>query len=307
MTKFVTRIAPSPTGMFHMGTARTAIFNWLAAKASGGTMILRIDDTDENRNDVEAVRVIHDAMAWLGLDYGTTFNQSDKKETYAGIADTLVEAGMAYRDPNDAKDGSDAVPIRLKGTSDIIPKEWHDTIKGTIVVSDKDREAIDGLVLVRSDGSPTYHFASVVDDVGCGVNYVIRGTDHISNTPKQLAIINLLDKMGMQCDEYPSTPSYAHVGLIDVKTADGKRKKLSKRDDGASLLTFKDNGIHPDAMFNYLLRLGWSPSDPNFDKHTPYISKDMAVELFLTAGKMRNSPVLFDNDKLNWYNKHYTK
>jgi glutamyl-tRNA synthetase len=276
---YVTRIAPSPTGMFHMGTARTAYFNWLAAKASGGKFILRIDDTDAARNDAAFTDVIMDAMAWLGLDHDDLFCQSARGDVYAHRIGLLLDSGKAYRD-----DG--AVKLRLP---DDLPDVWTDKIKGTIRVHDNDRKMVDGLVLLRSDGTPTYHFASIVDDLSSGVNLIIRGSDHINNTIKQIAIAIALGRTP------GDLPEFAHVGLIEVLDPDtGKRKKLSKRDAGASLLDYRDRGYSPDAMLNFLLRLGWSPKDANFDKKHRTIDRDMATAMFLTDGNMRASPAMFD-------------
>lgn len=298
-----TRIAPSPTGMFHMGTARTAIFNWLMARATGGSFTLRIDDTDASRNDASAVKVIYDAMDWLGLDYDNTFRQSDRGVAYSRVISRLVDSGRARlveadkRDPVTGDIVGRSVVTKLN-VPDALPDVWADVIKGDIRITDKDRDIIGDLVLARSDGSPTYHFASVADDIASDVNLVMRGVDHTANTAKQVAIWRAISDAPM--------PEFAHLGLIEVIDPDsGKRKKLSKRDAGASLLDYRDAGVHPDAMFNYLLRLGWSPSDPNFDKHTPLITRDMALEMFIGGGKMKNSPVLFDPTKLNWYDRKY--
>lgn len=291
MRKFTTRIAPSPTGMFHLGTARTAYFNWLAAKATGGTMILRIDDTDANRNDDNAVKLIYDTMDWLGLDYGPTFKQSTHAKRYRVAADVLISKDRAYMD-------GDAVRLKLGD----LPPTWDDKIAGTVVINDNDKKLIDGLVLMKSDGTPTYNFATVVDDMTYGVNLIIRGTDHTSNTPKQIAIAwALRDFFGLDAGyTYVNNITYAHVGLITLN-----KKKISKRDGAASLLDYRDKGIKPDAMLNFMLRLGWSPSDPNFDKKHSLITKDMAVDMFFKDGSMRNSPAGMDLNKLDWYNRRY--
>ena len=275
--------------MFHLGTARTAYFNWLAAKASGGKFILRIDDTDANRNDPDAVKVIYDSMAWLGLDYDVTFNQLDYGYRYEAAADYLVSIGVAYRDGN---------AVRLK-LSDYLPDSWTDMLAGTVKINDNDRKLIDGLVLMKSDGMPTYNFATVFDDIDHGVNLIIRGTDHTANTAKQIAIYRALSHY-FTLNVAPAIPAYAHVGLITMN-----KKKLSKRDAAVSLLDYRDKGIHPDAMLNFMLRLGWSPSDPNFDKKHSLITRDMAVDMFFKDGSMRNSPAGMDLAKLDWYDRRY--
>lgn len=290
MTQFITRVAPAPSGNFHVGTARTAYFNWLLAKATGGEFILRIDDTDDARNDEAYVDVIKDAMDWLGLDYSTSFRQSSRRASHVDHAKALVDKGLARMD-------GDAIRLNL---ADDLPTTWVDEISGTIKVTDNDRKLVGDLVLVRSDGHPTYHLSSIIDDVTSGVNYIARGTDHTSNTIKQIAIARAV--FGA---EKIDAMKFAHLGLIEI-VVDGKRKKLSKRDEAASLLKFRDDGVSPEAMLNFLLRLGWSPSDANFDKHTKMITKDMAIELFMTGGKMKNSPVLFDPMKLASYNRAYS-
>lgn len=294
---FVTRIAPSPTGLFHMGTARTAYFNWLLARASGGRFILRIDDTDAARNDDSFIKVILDAMDWLGLDYDTIFRQSDRYLAHDDVAHRLIAAGLCTADHSDI-----GTAYRLNLPPDALPATWTDEIAGTIKVTDNDRKNVSSLVLLRSDGAPTYHFASIVDDLACGVNYIVRGNDHLNNTIKQIAIVEAMKLAGLYDGDLPK---FAHLGLIQVVNADGKRVKLSKRDASASLLGFRDAGCSPAAMLNFLLRLGWSPTDANFDKTTKMVPKDDAVKLFLTAGRMRNSPVLFDPVFLNTLDRRY--
>lgn len=285
MTKHVTRIAPSPTGMFHLGSARTALFNWLAARATGGRFLLRIDDTDIQRDTPEALHVIYDAMSWLGLDYDITFNQSGRTQIYKDLADKLVVADLAYHD-------GDAIRLRLPTIRG--PWIWEDTIRGKFIVTEQEKSNMDGLCIIRSDGTPTYHFASVVDDMEYEVTWVIRGTDHISNTPKQLAIVWALEKIGMA----PWNPLWTHIGMI---TQD--KKKLSKRDGAASVLMYRDQGIDPDALCNWILRLGWGPYVD--DKSTKMITKERAVEMFLTHGKMRSAPSNMDVAMLQFLDKKY--
>lgn len=282
---YITRVAPSPTGLFHLGTARTAYYSWLAARASGGRFILRIDDTDAARNDPAFTKVIFDAMDWLGLDYDATFNQSDRAAIYDAAATALIATSLAY-----AHDG--AIKLRIPST---MPTTWTDSIKGPINISDHDRNLIDGLVLIRSDGSPTYHFASVVDDMTMGVNYVIRGTDHIGNAPKHVAIHAALVASGF--NDAP-VPLYAHVGLIEIMKDDGtgkmKRGKMSKRDDAASLLKYRDAGYDPSALLDYMMRIGWAHTSHDYQKRVPFIDRDEAIRVFLAEGKMRAAPSLFD-------------
>jgi glutamyl-tRNA synthetase len=285
-THHVTRIAPSPTGMFHLGSARTALFNWLAARASGGRFILRIDDTDLARNTPEAVQVIFDAMDWLRLPYDLCVRQSDRLDLYRKLAEDLVAHGLARRD---------GTAVRL--TAIDVPALWEDTLSGQIAISEHDRGIIDDLVLLRSDGMPTYHMASVIDDMDLGITWVIRGSDHISNTPKHIGIWNALAKLDWSGAATP-IPLWTHLGLI---TSGGK--KISKRDGSASLLDYRDRGIDPDAMVNWLLRLGWGPTID--DKTTRTIDRERAVRLFLDGGRMRASPANMDPMLLESLDRKY--
>lgn len=275
-----TRIAPSPTGDLHLGTARTAYFNWLAAKATGGKFILRIDDTDVDRNDESKVDDIFKIMDWLKLDYDILYRQSDHLDDYLAAAKRLMVYGLAQQ----LDDGAIVFKINDLGFA-----SWHDEIAGDIAVGNQDLDYIKSMVLIKSDGYPTYNFASAFDDVALNVNYVIRGTDHIKNTAKQLA---LYTRYGIQF------PKYAHVGLL---TKD--KKKLSKRDGAASMLAYKDAGINPDAMLNFMLRLGWGPAVD--DKTTAVISQDKALEMFLNQGKMKASPANIDLQKLDSFDRKY--
>lgn len=286
---FITRIAPSPTGDFHIGTARTAYFNWLAAKASGGRFIVRIDDTDNARNKQECVDVIYDTLSWLGLDWNATFKQSDRKIFYDGIAEELVRNGFATNNP----DGS--VIFRWDNS---YPRVWTDEVVGDVPITDDDAKRMNGIVLIRNNDSgngATYHFASVVDDYMSMINFIIRGSDHITNTSRQVAIWSAISQsIGHKRD----VPRFAHVGLL---FHDGK--KISKRDGAASCLSYKNNDVDPDALLNFLLRLGWSPSKD--DKSTAIITKDRAISMFLAEGKMRASNANADFVKLDSFNRKY--
>lgn len=277
-TPFITRIAPSPTGDFHLGTARTAYFNWLAARASGGRFILRIDDTDLARNNEDSVRVILECMDWLGLDHDDMFRQSDRLPRYREVADTLIRDGKAII----AENGG--IVMR-----DGIAAPWTDLIGGTQAPGPKNHELAAGQVLIKADGMPVYHFASVIDDIDSGVNLVIRGIDHHTNTFRHSAIYGAVGA---------PMPDFAHLGLIML---DGK--KMSKRDDAASLLSYRDAGVDPDAMLNFLLRLGWGPARD--DKSMAIIDRDRALDLFLAEGRMRSSPAGFDTAKLASFDRKY--
>ena len=276
--KYTTRIAPSPTGDFHIGTARTAYFNWLAAKASGGRFLLRIDDTDTARNDPASVTVIYDCLDWLDLKPDAIIRQSGRNNRYTKIANDLLDRGLAMRADNGAV-------LMKNGAS----TGWHDMIRGNREPGAAAHDLARDQVLIKADGQAVYHFASVVDDIDMGVNLVIRGIDHDTNTWRHAGLYTALGA---------DLPVFAHVGLI---TRDGK--KISKRDDAASLLRYRDDGIDADAMLNFLLRMGWAPRRD--DKSTSLIDRDRAVKMFLDHGKMRSSPAALDLQKLHSFDRKY--
>lgn len=274
-----TRIAPSPSGLFHIGTARTAYHNWLAARASGGKFLVRIDDTNAEKSDDKFVDVIYDALGWLGLDHDATFRQSSRLDRYREVIRELRDKGHAI-----TMEGG-AVAL----CAPVVPSSIFDVIIGHMKVSKDDEEKCDRMILMRSDGTPTYQFATVVDDHDSDINYIIRGQDHVSNTPRQVAIYRTLGW---------NVPHYAHVGLIHK---DGK--KMSKSDGAASILDYREKGYDPDAMLNYLLRLGWGPYVD--DKAANYIPRGRALELFFTGGKLRPAASNFDQAKLDSLNRKY--
>lgn len=278
MTAYTTRIAPSPTGDFHIGTARTAYFNWLAARSTGGKFILRIDDTDLSRNDPDAVAVIHTCMDWLGLDTDLIVHQSARLDRYRSVAEDLIKTGRAVLADNGAvlvKNGKSA--------------PWVDWISGDQSPGSTAHSLAAGQVLIKSDGRPVYHFATVVDDIDLGVNLIIRGIDHSTNTFRHAGIYNALNA---------DLPSFAHLGLITMAG-----KKISKRMGAASLLKYRDAGIDPDAMLNFMLRMGWGPRHD--DKSMAVIDRDLALNLFLDHGRMKASPAELDSAKLASFNKKY--
>lgn len=291
-TALVTRIAPSPTGDMHIGTARTAYFNWLLAKASGGRFILRIDDTDVERNKEEHVDVILNTIKWLGLTADNMFKQSEQTNQYESAIAGLDRAGYLVKLDNGA--------LALRWT-DAMPKEWVDEICGPVRITQTNIDQIDGRVILCRGGDKlgqfTYQFATVVDDYVSGVNYICRGTDHISNTAKQVAIWSALATVDPV--EPRPLPKFAHIGLI---FKDGK--KMSKRDGAASMLYYRDANYHPEALLNYMLRLGWAPRGGD-DRKYNIIPRSLAVDIFLTEGTMKNSISSFDANKLEWYNKKY--
>jgi glutamyl-tRNA synthetase len=255
----------------HLGTARCAYHSWLIARSTGGRMILRIDDTDVTRHSEPAVAVIDDVLDWLRLDNDLRVRQSQRGPLYARLADLLLSAGLARRD-----DGC----IRLAPAS--IPDSWTDTVGGTIRVTKSDVAAIDGLVLVRSDGSPTYHLASVADDMDLGVTWVVRGIDHLSNTAKHVVLWTALASVPWDGAGRP-LPLWSHVGLI---TQGGK--KLSKRDGASSMLRYRVAGTDPDALLNWVLRPGWGPTVD--DRTTKVIDRARALELFLDGAACGRRP-----------------
>lgn len=308
-----TRFAPSPTGYLHIGGARTALFSWAYARKHGGQFVLRIEDTDLDRSTQQSVQAILDGMAWLGLDYDEgPYYQMQRIARYHEIAERLLQEGLAYRcyaskeeldllrEQQRAaglkprydgrwRDSKQTPPtgvkpvIRLKNPSDghVV---FEDLIKGKITVANNE---LDDLVLVRSDGTPTYNFGVVVDDLDMNISHVIRGDDHVNNTPRQ---INILKALGAP------VPQYAHVPMI--LGADGER--LSKRHGAVSVLHYREEGYLPKAFVNYLARLGWSHGDEEI------FSVDQLVEWFdLTA--INRSPAKFNPEKLRWLNQHYLK
>lgn len=281
-----TRIAPSPSGHFHLGTARTAYFNWLAARATGGKFILRIDDTNTEKSSQEYVDVIYRAMDYLSLNFDITFKQSDRQDRYNAVIDAMVAADKA-----ELRDGA----VFLKHT--LVRQSFDDKALKNVKVTKIDTDFIQNMVLRKSDGMPTYHFANVVDDIDYGINMIIRGNDHTNNTMKQIALYEAIHaSLGTDV----MLPQYAHVGLLcDLTTG----KKLSKSDGATSLLDYQDQGIDPDAMCNFLLRLGWGPKVD--DKTAAIINRDRALELFLDGGNLRGVHSKVDFSKLANYDKKY--
>jgi glutamyl-tRNA synthetase len=270
------RFAPSPTGYLHVGGARTALFNWLFARHAGGEFRLRIENTDTSREVAEAVEQIQGTLAWLGLDWdGEVTLQLDRMGHAQEVARRLVEEGNAYEDEG-------AVRFRMpdEGTT-----AWEDVVLGRI---EYPNEKLEDLVLVRSDGRPTYNFVSPVEDALDGITHVIRGQDHVPNTPKQLLI---LEALGAEI------PVYAHVPLLNGP--DGR--KLSKRHGAITLEDFRAQGYLPEALVNYLALLGWS-----YDDRTEIMTRDELVERF-TLERVGASAATFDYKKLEWLNGVYLR
>jgi glutamyl-tRNA synthetase len=269
-------MAPSPTGFLHIGGVRTFLFNWLFARGRGGECLLRIENTDTSREVEESVGQIERSLRWLGIEWdGETTFQLDVMERAKEEARRLVAEGTAYEDEG-------AIRIRMPDEGSTA---WEDAIKGRIEVPNAELE---DLVLVRSDGRPTYNFASPLEDWLDGITHVVRGDDHVSNTPKQ---INVLRALGADA------PVYAHVP--NVFGADGK--KLSKRHGAVSVDEFREAGYVPEALMNFLALLGWAP-----DGETTIMSRDELVERF-SLERVGSSPATFDYAKLDWMNGVYLR
>ncbi len=308
-----TRFAPSPTGYLHVGGARTALFSWLQARRHGGEFVLRIEDTDLERSTEAARQAILDGMQWLGLDYDEgPYYQSQRFERYRYVLEQMLERGTAYRcyctrervdalreelmrkglkprydghcrDLAAPPPGAPEPVIRLRNPLDGEVR-FHDQVFGPISVSNAE---LDDLVLARPDGTPTYNFTVVVDDLDMRITHVIRGDDHVNNTPRQ---INILRALGAE------PPVYAHVPMILGE--DGA--KLSKRHGAVSVMQYHEDGFLPEAMRNYLVRLGWSHGDEEI------FDTERMIELFDVTDVNRAASV-FNHDKLRWLNQHYVK
>ncbi|TFH08613.1 MAG: glutamate--tRNA ligase, partial [Nitrosomonadales bacterium] len=303
-----TRFAPSPTGYLHIGGARTALFSWAYARKHGGKFILRIEDTDIERSTKQSTQVIFDSMTWLGLDYDEgPFYQMQRLTRYHDAAEQLLLSGNAYycyasKDELDTmreqqraaglkprydgrwRDSKQTPPpgikpvLRFKNplSGDVA---FNDLVKGQIIIANSE---LDDLVLLRADGVPTYNFGVVLDDLDMNISHVIRGDDHVNNTPRQ---INILKALG------EPLPQYAHVPII--MGTDGER--LSKRHGAVSVMQYRDDGYMPEALINYLARLGWSHGDEEI------FSRDQLINWFDLAAVNR-SPAKFNLEKLRWIN-----
>src|SRR2546426_6085688 len=316
--KVRTRFAPSPTGYLHIGGARTALFSWAYARRHGGQFILRIEDTDLERSTAQSVQAILDGMTWLGLDWDEgPFFQMKRLARYKEVAGALIAAGHAYYDymsreelealrqeqlkknlkprydgrwrPERAKalgltPPPNAKPVVRFRTPEEGEVGWNDLVKGPISFPNAE---LDDLVLLRADGVPTYNFGVVVDDLDMDITHVIRGDDHVNNTPRQIHIFNALNK---------PLPQFGHVPMI--LGPDGER--LSKRHGAVSVMQYRDEGYLPEALVNYLARLGWSHGDEEiFDKKS-FVS-------WFDLEHVSRSPAQFNPEKLAWLNQQYLK
>jgi glutamyl-tRNA synthetase len=311
MSTIVTRFAPSPTGYLHIGGARTAIFNWLLARHHGGRFLLRIEDTDLARSNADMTQSILDAMAWLGLDHdGEITYQSQRFDIYNEYIDRLLDAGHAYWcscTPEEVEAMREEA--RQKGLKPKYSGRCREAglgpgpgrvarlkvpVTGATVVDDMvkgsvcfDNAELDDMVLRRTDGSPTYNLAVVVDDATMGVTHIIRGDDHLNNTPRQMLIYQAL---GLPL------PRFGHVPMI----LGPDKKKLSKRHGATAVMEYETEGFLPEAVLNGLVRLGWAHGDQEI------FSREQLVELF-SADNLGSSAAVFDKAKLLWLNAHYIK
>ena len=305
------RFAPSPTGFLHIGGVRTALFNWLFARHHCGKFILRIEDTDLSRSTEESIQEILESMRWLGLDWDEgPFRQTERQEIYTKKIMHLLSTGKAYHcyctpEELDQK-RNDAQKAGLKPKYDGTCRKRADTPEkpyvvrfkapqeGSVVVEDMlrgkvifDIAELDDLIIQRTDGTPTYNFVVVVDDSEMGITHVIRGDDHLSNTPRQCLLYDALDF---------KRPRFSHISMILGQD----KTRLSKRHGATSALAYRDMGYMPDAMINYLARLGWSHGDQEI------FSREEMIEHF-SFESVHTSAAVFDADKLSWLNEHYIK
>jgi len=304
------RFAPSPTGFLHIGGVRTALFNWLYAKNHGGKFVLRIEDTDLSRSTEESIEEILESMRWLGLDWDEgPFRQTERQGIYSQKVGQLLSAGKAYHcycTPEELdRKRSEAQKAGNKPKYDGTCRERPDSpegapsvirfkapIEGTVVVEDLlrgkvvfDIAELDDVIIQRTDGTPTYNFVVVVDDSEMGITHVIRGDDHLSNTPRQCLLYDALDF---------KRPQFSHISMILGQD----KSRLSKRHGATSALAYRDIGYLPDAMINYLARLGWSHGDQEI------FSRDELIKYF-SFDSVNTSAAIFDADKLSWVNEQY--
>ena len=312
-----TRFAPSPTGFIHLGNIRSALYPWAFARKMKGTFVLRIEDTDLERSTDASVDAILEGMAWLGLDFDEgPFYQMQRMERYREVVAQMLEKGLAYHcymsteelDALRERQRAAGEKPRYDGTwrpepGKVLPPvpegvtpvvrfrnplngvvNWDDAVKGTVEISN---EELDDLVIARPDGTPTYNFCVVVDDLDMNITHVIRGDDHVNNTPRQ---INILRALGGE------VPVYAHLPTV----LNEQGEKMSKRHGAMSVTGYRDAGYLPEAVLNYLARLGWSHGDAEI------FSREQFVEWF-DLDHLGKSPAQYDHDKLNWLNAHYIK
>ncbi len=308
-SKIRVRFSPAPTGFLHVGSARSALFNWLYARGKGGTMILRIEDTDTDRSSDDLIEAIYGSLAWLGMDWDEEYRQSDRFDDYRRVAHDMLEAGKAYRCDcsqeavqerakerggapgydghcrDRAIEPGDGVVVRFR-TPDEGVISWDDAIRGTV---EFEAQHLEDFVIVRSNGVPMFHVANAYDDLDMNITHVIRGEDLVNTVPR---VLLLREAMGAT-----SHPVYAHLPLI----VNEKRQKLSKRRDDVAVGDYKDKGYLPEAMANYLATLGWGPKDGQEIRPITEISEMFEIE------DVVKSPAFFDVKKLEHFNAEYIR
>ena len=293
MSKIRTRFAPSPTGYLHIGGARTALFAWLFAKSNNGECSLRIEDTDQERSKEEYTKEIINSFAWLGIEFdGEIVYQSNNSDSYKENVDFLLKNGSAYVcKGNDIEEDKKSRELNLERQTNSVVRfkmpesgktTFDDLVKGKLEVSN---EELEDFIIERSDGSATYNFCVVVDDMNNEITHVIRGDDHVNNTFKQINVFNALNA---------DVPTYGHLPMILGE--DGKR--LSKRHGALGVRDYQSQGILPEALKNYFLRLGWAKGDQEI-----FDNEEMVKDF--VKGNLNQSPAIFSFDKLLWFNKHY--
>ncbi len=283
--KIVTRFAPSPTGKLHSGAYRTAIFAYLFARKHGGEFVLRIEDTDKERSLKEYEENILDSLSWLGLEHDRFYRQSEHVARHKEILEFLVANGHAYISKEEAKDGSGIIKEIVRFNNPNIRVSFHDEIKGEVTMDTTD---LGDFVIAKNINEPLFHLAVVVDDFDEGVTHVIRGEDHVSNTPRQILIQKAIGA---------PTPIYAHLPLV----LGSDKQKLSKRKGALAMTEYRDLGYVPQALLNMVTMVGWNPGTEQ-----ELFSKVDLIEAF-DLTKVQKSPAVFNEEKLNWFNREYIK
>lgn len=281
--KVVTRFAPSPTGNLHSGAYRTAIFSYLYARKHGGVFVLRIEDTDKDRSKKEYEDNILESLKWLGLEYDKFFRQSENIERHRNLLKEIIEKGHAYISKEEAKDGSGLIKEIVRFKNPNIDVSFKDEIKGNVMMNTTD---LGDFVIAKNINEPLFHFAVVVDDFDEGVTHVIRGEDHVSNTPRQILIQRAIGA---------PTPIYAHLPLV----LGVDKQKLSKRKGALAITEYRDLGYLPEAILNMVSMVGWNPGT----ERELFSKEDLTKEFDLA--KVQKSPAAFNVEKLNWFNREY--
>ena len=280
----ITRFAPSPTGFLHAGNYRTALFSYIFARQNNGKFLLRIEDTDKARSKKEYEDNIIDSLKWLGLEYDDFYRQSDRVDVYSKHIQNLIDSGNAYvSKENSQEEGKSAEVIRFKNPNKKV--KFTDLIRGDIIFDTTD---LGDFVIAKNINEPLFHLVVVIDDAEAGITHIVRGEDHISNTPRHILIYEAL---GLPI------PKYAHIPLLLAPD----RSKLSKRKGALPITEYRNRGYLPEAMINYLALLGWHPNDD-----TEILSKDEIIKSF-SLERVQKGSAIFDEEKLNWFNREYIK